>query len=560
MENQDKKGMTEKLLGINPVSLLNEMPVKKNPTYMRKGFLYWTGAMIMVAFVYQIVTGLMLLLYYNPAHPYTSTEYLINNIPYGALINATHLYGAFAMVVLVYVHLFRNYFVGAYKRPRQLQWLTGVILLALTIGVCFFGYSMPGDILGYDASQVGMGMAFNTPIIGTSIATILFGNAANTASLYSRLLGWHIILALLIGMLFGLHFFMAESNNIMPSGKESKHRAPAIVKEDSTMKAWYPYNMAFMIQLSLFVVGFIILIPSIVALIPNVPSLFSPFPGPWRHSPLAENAILYPDYPPWFLLFVYKAVDFFPGFISIIPGFPPIYGGLIATAVFGGIPLVYFLLVPFIDRSDDLHPLKRPIITALGIYFIIYLVILSVWGAMTPGVAVPLQYAVAVLLVPLVIVVLGMLLISKLYRDGKLDITYDRVMTSYFIFLVLLIVGVFALALNFASFMTYSSVGNMINSLAAGIATSFAAIGVARTSSMNNIEKIVPRKPTVYHISEQSATILSAILLVISVAIMFLVINLNPISGQMVFGVGIGVDFIIAGVIIRLYRQVAYNE
>lgn len=557
MENDEKPSITQKFLGVNPVSLMNELPVKKNPTYMRKGFMYWTGALISVAFVYQIITGLVLLLYYNPAHPYTSTQLMLTTVPYAQLIDATHLYGAFAMIVLVYIHLFRNYFAGAYKRPRQLQWITGVILLALTIGVCFFGYSMPGDVLGADAEGVGSGFAFATPVIGPSIQIILFGNGSNTASLFSRLLGWHIILAALVGLLFGLHFFMAEYHNIMPSRKESKDRAPAIVKEDDTMKAWYPYNFVFTIQLALFAFGFILLIPSVIALLPNVPALFSPLPGPSRFSPLAGNAVLYPDYPPWFLLFVYKAVDFFKGTVSIGPF--TLNGGLFASGVFGGLPLLYLLALPFIDRSDDLHPLKRPIITGIGIYLIIYLTILSVWGAMTPGVPVPLTDALFVLGVPFVIVILGMLAIGHLYRKGKLDITYDKIMGSLAVFIIFLMIGIFATAVNFSAFLSLDSVGSLMDTLAAGAATSFAAVGVARTASVSYAKTAPPKRKPVT-MSKDSATILVTILLVISVAIMSLVINLNPISGQMIFGVGLGVDLIIAGFVLRLYRLVVYNE
>ncbi|MCL5438103.1 MAG: cytochrome bc complex cytochrome b subunit [Candidatus Thermoplasmatota archaeon] len=565
MESEKKETLTVKYLGVDPVKLMNEMPVKRNPTYMRKGFMYWTGAMITIAFMYQIVTGLMLLMYYDPSHPYTSTQTMLTTVPYAVLIDSTHLYGAFAMVVLVYVHLFRNYFAGAYKRPRQLQWILGVVLLGLTIGVCFFGYSMPGDILGADASSIGANMAAQTPYIGGMISTILFGNNSSTASLYQRLLGWHIVLALLVGVLFAIHFFLAESHNIMPSAKESKHRAPAIIEEDDTMKQWYPYNFVFMLQLTLFVVGFILLIPSIIGLLQGVPSLFSPLPGPSRNSPLAGNAIAYPDYPPWFLLFVYKAVDFLPGFIQVsAPGFSmALYGPLVATAIFGGIPLVFLLVLPFIDRNDDLHPLKRPVITGLGIYLLLYLVVLSVWGALTPGVPISLPAVGAVLGIPFVIIILGMYLIGRLYKSGKLDITYDKIMTSFYLFLIMLMMGIYFLAINFHQFLSDSTGGNLIDTFVAGLTTSFAAVGVAKAGSTGSAMKsVAASKPVSYKMSPNSATVLSTILLLISVAIMVLIFNLSPtvVSEEFLFGAGLGIVFILSGFITRLYRLVNYDE
>jgi quinol-cytochrome oxidoreductase complex cytochrome b subunit len=143
MNDIRKNFSIKNVLGEDPLKI-EELPLATVPDYMRKkgGFWYWTGALISMAFIYQVVTGLILLLYYNPANAYACTEYVLRDVPYGELFLTTHLYGAYAMVVLVYLHMFRNYFNGAYKRPRELQWVTGVILLALTIGVGYFGYSM----------------------------------------------------------------------------------------------------------------------------------------------------------------------------------------------------------------------------------------------------------------------------------------------------------------------------------------------------------------------------------------------------------------------------------
>ena len=146
-----------------------------------------------------------------------------------ALILTSHLYGAYAMIVLIYVHMFRNYFMGAYKKPRILQWISGVILLATTIGVGFFGYSMTGDVLSSDATDVGRGIAEAVPFLGKTFESIFFGNGTSV-SLFAHMLAWHIILVLVIGAIFGLHFFLAEANGIMPSNRVSKHKAPAVDK------------------------------------------------------------------------------------------------------------------------------------------------------------------------------------------------------------------------------------------------------------------------------------------------------------------------------------------
>lgn len=548
------KKKTEEIFGPDPLHI-NDLPLKTVPDYMRKrgGIWYWTGALISMAFVYQVVTGLFLLLYYNPSSAYTTTEYVVNSVPYGSLILTTHLYGAYAMIVLVYVHMYRNYFMGAYKKPRQIQWITGVLLLAITIGVGYFGYSMTGDVLSIDATDVGRGIALSTPVLGNALESILFGDGTSTG-LFIRMLGWHIILAALIGLIFGLHFYLAEANGIMPSHRESKYKAPAMDKEKPEYKPWNPYNMAFMTQLALFSFGLIILIPSIIAVLPNVPALFSPFPQVSPSSPLAAYV---PPYPPWFLLFIYKAVDF--------EMFSP-FGGisaLVASAVFGVIPLLYFVLIPFIDRSKDLHPLARPVVTAFGILGIIYMAILSLWGALTPGLQIPNSEVAAVLVPPFVVVVGGMLIMSRLYKKGKFKISATKVMGSFLVFLFILIFAIFSFAQNFAAFLSNTSGMNLLTTLFTGGTTVFAAFGTMKSADYSKNLEVKQKKPIKNHVmSKNSAMVITAILTVISIAIMYLIWGLNStnVTQESAFGIGLGIVFILAGIVLRVYRAAFYNE
>ena len=245
------------------IKMLNEpRPIPRRvPDYMRKkgGAWYWTGAMVTVAFLYEVITGLVILMYYQPSQAYTSTENFVNSVPFGSLILTTHLYGAYMMIVLVYVHLLRNLFVAAYKKPRMMQWLTGILLLALTVGIGFFGYSMSGDVLSADATDVGTGIARGIPLIGNYLSLIFFGDGTPT-SLFHRMLGWHIVLAAGIGILFLGHFIMAEYNSIMPSHREANYRAPAIDEEKPGYKPWYPHNLLYMLQIGMLTLAAILII------------------------------------------------------------------------------------------------------------------------------------------------------------------------------------------------------------------------------------------------------------------------------------------------------------
>lgn len=541
------------VLGEDPLHI-EELPLKKVPDYMRKrgGIWYWTGALISMAFVYQIITGLLLLLYYNPSESYASTEAIIASVPFGSFMLTTHLYGAYAMIFLIYVHMYRNYFFGSYKKPRQLQWVIGVLLLAVTVGVGFFGYSMTGDVLSVDATDVGRGIAQATPFLGNALEAIFFGNGTST-SLFIHMLAWHVILVLMIGLLFGAHFWLAEANGIMPSHKDVNHKAPAVDTEEEKHKKWYPYNFGFMTQLAMYSFGLLMLVPSVIALLPNVPALFSPFPQVSPSSPLAAYV---PAYPPWFLLFVYKAVDF-----NIFSAAGPM-SALAATAVFGIVPLVYFLLLPFIDTTDDLHPLSRPLVTSFGILGIIYMIILSAWGALSPGVQIPNSEVIAVLVPPFVIVVAGVTFLSRQYKKGKFKVTPGKITTSFLVFLFLMMFAAYSFGQNFTVSLINLNGLNIVSSLFTGGVMVFGAVGTMKSANMSNDYEKKKESANTYHMNKNVAMILSALMAVGAIVITYLIFQLDPIGAvpNAEFGIGIGFVLILAGTIMRVYRAAFYDE
>ena len=120
-------------------------------------FAYTLGSATLIVFLLQVVTGVWQLFYYVPTvdHAYDSLNYLRDDVPFGWLIHGLHYWGASAMVVLVGLHLVRVFLWGAYKRPRELTWLLGVVLLILTAGMSFSGAPLPWDERGYWAAEVG---------------------------------------------------------------------------------------------------------------------------------------------------------------------------------------------------------------------------------------------------------------------------------------------------------------------------------------------------------------------------------------------------------------------
>ena len=135
------------------------------------------GSLLLFAFVVQVVTGILLTMNYAPSveTAWPSVNYIQEEVPLGAFIRAVHHWGSSAMVILLLVHLVQVFVWGAYKKPRELTWMVGVLLLLCTLGLAFTGYLLPWDQKAYWATKVGLGIASTTPVIGDGLRNLLQG-------------------------------------------------------------------------------------------------------------------------------------------------------------------------------------------------------------------------------------------------------------------------------------------------------------------------------------------------------------------------------------------------
>ncbi len=145
------------------------------------GWFYTLGFATLFVFVVQVATGTILALFYAPSpdHAYESVRYIQEVLPFGSVLRGIHHWGSSAMVVLVGLHLLTAFVFGAYKRPRELTWLVGVVLLLATIGLGFTGYLLPWDEKAYWATTVGTSMAGTVPLVGDALLRIVRGGPAS---------------------------------------------------------------------------------------------------------------------------------------------------------------------------------------------------------------------------------------------------------------------------------------------------------------------------------------------------------------------------------------------
>lgn len=169
------------------------------------------GSASLFLFLLQAVTGVFLTVYYvpSPDHAYDSIQYIMNGVSFGWLIRGIHHWGASLMVLIVFAHMLRTFFFGAYKYPRELTWMTGVVLLLSTLGMGFTGYLLPWNQRAYWATTVGTEIAGTVPFVGSFINAVLRGGSDLSGVTLARFFAVHIwFLPAVIVAIVGVHVYL----------------------------------------------------------------------------------------------------------------------------------------------------------------------------------------------------------------------------------------------------------------------------------------------------------------------------------------------------------------
>jgi hypothetical protein len=205
--------LDERYQVVEPVKKALSKPV---PLFSTR-WMYCLGGIAFMLFAIQGVTGIMLAFYYepSPAGAYASIQYIENEVFFGSSIRSVHHWAANGMIVIVVAHLIRVFISGAFKPPRELNWVSGVFLFLLTIGFGFTGYLLPWDQRAYWATTVGTEIAGGIPQIGGLALVFLRGGWNVTAITLSRFYALHVmVLPILTIGLLGAHFLMIRRQGI----------------------------------------------------------------------------------------------------------------------------------------------------------------------------------------------------------------------------------------------------------------------------------------------------------------------------------------------------------
>ena len=311
------------------------------------------GSATLAVFGVQVVTGIVLATFYSPSpdHAYESVVYLERQVASGALLRGIHHWAASAMVVLLLAHLVRVFAMGAYKYPREANWLVGVGLFVVVLGFSFTGYLLPWDQKAYWATAVGTSIAGTTPLIGGSLAAILRGGSELGAATLSRFYAFHVLwLPLLLGALIFLHVVMVIRQGIAPRPRALEDGAPPRTSAPGYGEYYrnaYAATKRGGVRFYPDIIGKDVVVSTVVVII--IVLLAAAFGAPLE-PPADPTATSYVPTPEWYFLPIYQLLKLVPGTME----------SLVAVGVPTAL-LLAMVALPFLDRSSTRNLLHRPI-------------------------------------------------------------------------------------------------------------------------------------------------------------------------------------------------------
>ncbi len=340
-------------------SQLTEYRVPKNINLF-----YTLGMVAFTAFVFQVLTGILLLFYYIPDEKgaFQSIQLIMNQVPYGWLFRLMHVVGSNLMVAAVILHLGSVFFLGAYKKPRELTWVVGALLLLTTMGFCLSGYLLPWSQLSFWATTVVTNIPAAFPVIGDLICKILRGSENVSGVTLNRFFAMHVaFLPLLLVTLFGLHIFLVRRIGISaPPSEAAKPQEWTEFRHVSHPDGppFYPYFVSKEVLMT------VVYLMVMFAIISFAPALFIPADANTPADPFNTPEHIRPE---WYFLAPYAMLKLIPNrFLGI------------ALQL---ILVVVFILWPLIDESKEHSILKRPRLLACFFLTIAAWIGLTVWGS-----------------------------------------------------------------------------------------------------------------------------------------------------------------------------------
>ena len=323
------------------------------------------GFVVLAGYIIQVISGIFLLFYYipHPEHAYRSVQDIMNTVPYGWFFRQIHVFGSNLMIAAAFLHLIAVFLMGNYKRPRELTWVGGGLMLLVTLTFGLSGYLLPWTQLSYWATTVVSSIPTAFPFVGDFAVMVLRGGEHVTGTTLSRFFAVHIaILPPVFLFLLLIHVFLIRRIGISatPFGASDEEKRPLTAYIKKTHPNGYPFYPYFF-QKELFMVMMYVAV--MFFMITFMPTLFFPEEANTPADPLHTPTHIRPE---WYLLAPYQMLKLIPNkFLGI------------SIQI---ILIVIFLAWPFLDTAEEKNIFKRPFLRGVFIFFMFLWVVLLFWG------------------------------------------------------------------------------------------------------------------------------------------------------------------------------------
>ncbi|PZM84216.1 MAG: cytochrome bc complex cytochrome b subunit [Candidatus Melainabacteria bacterium] len=340
------------------LSALTQIAQKKEVPLHKHSIWYYMGGIAMLFLAVQFVTGILLMVYYVPdlESAHASILKINSQIQFGWFIRSLHSWGANLMIAVVFLHLFSSYFMKAYRKPREITWLIGMLLLVITMAFGFSGYLLPWDDISFFATKIGLDIASKTPLIGPTLAELLRGGENIGQSTISRFFVIHVAILplVLLGLLAG-HLVLVQMHGMS--------KPPGIDTPEKPCPKEKFFPNFFLRDLLVWILSFNVL----AVLVTLAPWGIGPEADPFAPAPLGIK-------PEWYFLSMFQFLKLMPASVGPIEG--ELVGIFLIAAVAGAL-----VMVPFWD--DGKSEGRSALATMYGLAVLIGFIAFTIWGAIS---------------------------------------------------------------------------------------------------------------------------------------------------------------------------------
>jgi len=335
---------------------LQYLAAKKQVPVHRCTPFYFLGGMALFLFLVQIVTGILLALFYKPSpdHAFESVRAIMTEVDYGWLIRSAHSWSANVLVGVLFLHLLTAYMMRAYRRPREITWISGVMLLGLFFGFGFSGYLLPWNELAFFATRVGTAITGVVPVVGHQLLLLARGGEDVTGDTLARFYALHVVvLPLGTFAILGGHLYLIQRHGMSIPDREA-NRLGSVERVPSM-----PFVPHFLLR---DMVGWYLALGVLAALAALFPWELGQKANPFGAAPEGIK-------PEWYFLYMFQTLKLLPAHIG------PFEGEVLGVLFFGFCGLVV-LLVPFLDRG----PKSRGVLNVLAALSVAFFIFMTAWG------------------------------------------------------------------------------------------------------------------------------------------------------------------------------------